>query len=269
MKPVLVILALMISCTGYSQSAGKDSSASCIAYWKAGEEKTYTIIHEKITNTPDKNESVIRFAYQVRVSVIDATANDYTIKWVFQLPDSARIKHPEMADSLPVYNGLQMLFRISEMGTFIELLNWEEVRDAYISMGAGKSLYTSRKLVEAGLIREIQLFHMPYGYKFTTKEMVANTRLPNPFGGDPFPAHQIYRVTELNPLWDQFTLVFQLKLDKSNMKSKMGAETYDMEDYTEYHFIQSTGWISSLFYKRTTSTGGLVQSDAYTIQLEK
>lgn len=266
MKFLPVILALMLSCTGYSQSAGKEGAANCIAYWKPGEERTYSIVHEKTIVTPEKKISLIRFGYLARVSVIDATEKDYTIKWVFQLPDTARIKHPEMADSLPVYNGLQMIFRTSEMGTFIELLNWEEVRDAYVNMGAAKDMYNSKAIVEATLIKEIQLFHMPYGYKFTTEESIADTKLPNLSDGRPLPAHQIYRLTELDRQRDQFALAFELKLDRSNIKYDV--KDYNIQDYTEYHFIHSTGWITNLVYKRTVTSAGTTQSDAYVIEMQ-
>jgi hypothetical protein len=39
-----------------------------------------------------------------------------------------------LADSLPVYNGMKMIFNITGVGSFIELLNWEEVRDTYFRM---------------------------------------------------------------------------------------------------------------------------------------
>jgi hypothetical protein len=67
------------------------------------------------------------------VSVIDSTAKGFMVKWVFHLPVEGGIP-PSVAGSLPVYNGLQMIFRITDVGEFIDLLNWEEVRDAYVKM---------------------------------------------------------------------------------------------------------------------------------------
>src|SRR4051812_36565623 len=124
MKAILCLSVLIISFSAWSQPAAKDGAANCITYWKLGEKKTYLIIHEK--SGADENARPIRFSYNALVSVIDSTAESYTVRWEFQLPEIFKEMHPHIADSLPVYDGMQMIFRISEMGAFIELLNWEE-----------------------------------------------------------------------------------------------------------------------------------------------
>ena len=282
MKMLLALAALILSFSGYPQPADKDSSANCVTNWKVGETKTYSIIHEKSTIDESGNNAPFRFEYQALISVLDATPDTYTIKWIFQLPDEYKTMHPRFAESLPVFDGMQMIFTTSEMGTFLELVNWEEVRDTYIrqmemslpkkmdstaraTLAATKKMFGSKQMVESTLIKEIQLFHLPYGYQFTTTEASADTQLPNPFGGEPFPARQTYRLTSLDK--DSFTLVFHLKIDKGSLRSIK--TDYDLQDYTEYRFINSTGWISRLFYKRTVLTGKTRQLESYSIDLKK
>ena len=277
MKIIPLLYALVLSFTGYSQRTPDDNSANCVANWKVGEMKTYSIVHEKSTVSESGNTTPFQFSYQAQIFVIDATPETYTIKWIFQLPDEFKALHPRLADSLPVFDGMQIIFTISEMGTFIELVNWEEVRDAYVrqmemslpknvdstaiaTMQATKKMFESKQLVEAALIKEIQLFHLPYGYQFTSTEGSSATRLPNPFGSGSLPGRQTYRLTSLDKANDAFTLVFQLKTDKMT--------SVDLQDYTEYHFITSTGWISRLLYKRTASAGKIRQSESYTIELK-
>ena len=238
--------------------------------------------------------------------MIDSTPKNYTIKWVFHLPEAITVLRPALADSLPVYNGMQMIFRVTEMGAFVELLNWEEVRDAYSKMmelslppkkdstltavvQSAKKLYNSKEMVESSLIKEIQLFHVPFGYKFESRLVTAPTEITNPFGGQPLPGIETIKASGLAPKKDSFTLVFNLRVDKANTKTlidsmmaKMNIKddgemqvarekyaSFDLHDYSEYHFIRSSGWIKRIFYNRTVDIAGTIQDDAYTITLQE
>jgi hypothetical protein len=306
MKAILIFSALILSFSGYSQSTLKDSAVNCVARWRSGEKRTYLITHEKSTITESGRSAPFRFAYEAQVSVLDSTARSYTVKWVFHIPDEYKKMHAGLADSLPAFNGMTMIFKTSEMGAFVELINWEEVRDAYFrqteislskknnSIAAtaikhAKEMFGSREAVESALIKEIQLFYTPYGYQFTTKVVSSDAGIPNPFGGDSFPAHQTYQITDIDRTKDAFSLVIHLKTDKAALSNlidpmlrKMGVKddaemaklrtqmaTYDMQDHSEYNFQNSTGWIRNLHYNRTVLAGAFKQSDTYTIELMK
>ncbi|MBS1602409.1 MAG: hypothetical protein JST42_07045, partial [Bacteroidetes bacterium] len=121
MKLHLTLSAAILFFSGYSQTfahsqPGNDSSVNCIAFWKMGDTKVYSIVHEKNTTTDGVKAAPFRFAYEAWISVIDSTAKNYTIKWVFHLPEAVTILRPALADSLPVYNGMQMIFRVTDMG---------------------------------------------------------------------------------------------------------------------------------------------------------
>ena len=298
MKLALILLALIPPFSGHSQ----DSAVSCITNWKLGDTKIYSIVHEKNT-VRSGNNSTFKFAYEAWVTVIDSTAKSYTIKWVFHQPKPAT-GAAALSDSLPVYNGMSMIFRITDVGGFIELLNWEEVRDTYVRMlelslpkkmdstavaglQASKNLFHSKEVVESSLIREIQLFHVPYGYRYSAAEVTAKTGIASPFGGDPFPAVQTLKLTELDPKKDEFTLAIDLRIDEGSLKGMMDSlfkkmnikddqemqaareqYSFDLHGFSEYHFIRSSGWIKRLYYKRTTVLAGATQSDAYTITLK-
>jgi hypothetical protein len=310
MKLLLLLSALTVSLSGRSQLAThsltlEDSSVNFVANWKLNDTKIYTIIHKKNTVDPAGKSDPFSFAYEAWITVLDSTAKNYTIKWIFHLPGDITILRPGLADSLPVYNGLQMIFRTTEAGAFVELLNWEEVRDAYTRMmelslpkktdstsaailKSAKDMYKSKELVESTMIREIELFHLPYGYIYTTREISAKMQLPNPFGGDPYPALQTYKVTELHPKEDFFVFAADMRVDKANTKSMVDAIlnkmnikddremqttrekyfSFDMHDFSEYTFIKSTGWIKRIYYNRTINMEGTTQTDTYTIKLK-
>jgi hypothetical protein len=299
MRLAFILLALTPCFSGRSQN----STASCITNWRLGDTKIYSIVHEKNAVGSDGKSSTFTIAYEAWVTVIDSSAKSYTIKWVFHQPKKSNLLSA-LSDSLPIYNGTSMIFRITDVGGFIELLNWEEVRDVYVHMlelsipkrmdssamaalQASKNIFNTKEMVESSLIQEIQLFHAPYGYKFSPVETTAKTEIGNPFGGEPFPAVQTSKITELDPKKDEFTLTFNLRVDKGNVKGiidsllkkmniKEGKEmqtareqySFDLHDFSEYHFIRSSGWIRRLYYKRTAVLSGTTQSDAYTITLK-
>ena len=233
MKYLLTFFTLSICFFAFSQSKVKDSSASCIANWKKGEEKVLYIIHNKENYEFDTLKSRINFSYEAHVSILDSNSTGYTVQWIFHLPEAIMQTNPNLADSLPVFEGMKMVFKTSGTGSFIELINWKEVKDAYIKMmefslpknpdstakavlNQTKALFNSKEMVEASLIKEIQLFHLPYGYKFTTKRTIAKTELANPFANEPLPAVQTFKITELRPKEDYFKLVVRQVIDKAS-----------------------------------------------------
>jgi hypothetical protein len=258
MKFLFTILLAVEAVSAWSQ---KDSSADCVTYWKKGETKVYSILHEKITDVKDSASRHFSFTYEAHITVLDATEEDYTIKWVFHVPQGGN-KELIGIQPLPVFEGMQMIFKISSVGTFIELINWEEVRDGYVHLSG--TVYSTKESVEAALIKEIQLFHQPYGYKFTTRKISENTQLSNPLGGDPLPAVQTYQITQLDRRQDRFTLSFHQDLDKSSLDKV----TFDISDHSEYEFIWSSGWIRQVQYNRVAGNKDMKQSDAYTITLK-
>jgi len=68
MRIPLTLSAAILFFSGYSQTsdhsqAGNDSSVNCIAFWKMGDTKVYSIVHEKATTTNGVKAAPFRFAY--------------------------------------------------------------------------------------------------------------------------------------------------------------------------------------------------------------
>ncbi|MHA4810773.1 hypothetical protein ACX0G9_21885 [Flavitalea flava] len=302
---------ILISTAARSQKAIKDSSAECLANWKTGEEKIYSIVHTKSTRQSGQEPSAVRFSYEVHVKVVDSTASEYTIQWVYHLTPEMKEELMKQPDPLPIFDGMQVIYTISEVGAYKELFNWEEVRDNYLHMLESslsqnpsnppnqdsaskaailqaKKLFQSKEMVEGALIKEILVYHHPYGYSFSTKDLRVETELSNPFGGRPLPAIQSFRITKLDPQHDRFTLAIRQNIEKGRSKpifdevikkrniknegelKKLLAEmaSFEINDSTEYIFIQSSGWISHLLYFRKATQGGITQTDAFTIDLK-
>jgi hypothetical protein len=152
-----------------------------------------------------------------------------------------------------------------------------------------KALFNSKEMVESALIKEIQLFYLPYSYTFTTKEIKSTAQLPNPFGSEPLPAVETYKITELNPQQNYFILVIRQDIDKpgaqkffeelfkkTNMdndkailEAKKIMENFEIKDYNEYKFIPSIGLPKRISYKRTMKNAQIMKTDSYIIEMKE
>ena len=305
MKLLLPILSFFIFSSVLAQDNFIDSSVNYIANWKKGARKIFYIAHNKKSYESGKLKSEFDFSYEAHVTILDSTEDSYTVQWVFQLPVKLKETNPRFADSLTAFNGMKMIFKTSESGEFKELINWEEVRDAYIKMmefslpkkmdstakqvlEQTKDMFNSKSIVEAALIREIQLFYVPYGYSFTIKGTSAKAQLPNPFGGSPLPAIITFKITELNPHENYFKLVISQDIDKKGAqkffeeffkKANLGSEKaqdearkfvegLEIKDYSEYKFIPSLGYPERINFIRTVKSGEKTNIDSYIIEIK-
>jgi hypothetical protein len=303
MKAFLTALVIITSLPLFSQNSG--FSAKCIPFWRNGENKIYHItrIIEKFERGELKSKH--GFSYEAHITVLDSSASSYTVQWIFHLPQKVKSENPGLADSLVVYEGMKMIYKASRSGVFIELINWQEVRDSYVKMmelslpknldsaaktavEQSKALFNSKGMAESALIREIQIFHFAYGNEFTTTEKKLETQLPNPFSGAPLPAVQTYKLSELNLQAGYFTLNFtqdidkvgaqtifesvfkkmNLPDDKAISEAKRLLSSLEISDHSEYKFFLLTGWPKYAHYTRTTKSEQMNQIDSMIIEME-
>lgn len=305
MKYLLFVIFTLASFLGNTQVDKPDSTASCVAYWEKGEKKTFLITHAKEKNVPGKTPSNSSLTYEAYVVILDSSSSGYKVQWTFQLPAVFKAKNPSLAGLLPVFDGLKIIFKTTEEGAFIELLNWEEVRDAFVKMmevslpkrldSAGKvalekskAVFNSKEMVESSMINEIKIFHLPYGFKYSTTAIKEITEIASPFGSEPLPASQVSQVTELDPKQDYFKLAIKEDIDKEGAarlfeallkKVDMSQDSISVEerkiissieisDYKEYQISQSTGWVKKVIYKRTVKSSEMSQVDSYVIEMK-
>jgi hypothetical protein len=199
MKWGILLIFLLWSGVGFAQNS--DSSFFCRARWKKGDTQSFRIHHRTRSEIPGQGPVTTDLFYQATVTVLDSNATGYTMQWVFNLSDSLRRRRPYLVDSLPVYSGLKMVYTTDVMGSFLFLRNWEEVRMAYVQMmeialprnasdaerdllSRTEAQYRTREAVEADLIKEIKLFHQPFGHRYSRQQRTMSGDLPNPWMSD-------------------------------------------------------------------------------------
>ena len=244
MKRVFFFLAFLSGALGISflpacsvvfgQGAG--TSIGCAARWKKGETKTFSILQTRHVQETGQPPSLFRLLYEARVTVLDSAAAGYTLQWVFHLPPEFRQAYPLSGDSLPVYEGLKMIYRTDPQGAFTELLNWQEVRAAYLKLvglslpgGSGDSaqriltgqVFATQQAVESNLIKEIRLYHLPYGHRWAgTAAMQAgspeNSEMPDPWSDTPLSSIRYWKIMDFMPADPYFTLTVREEADSGN-----------------------------------------------------
>jgi len=208
MKKSLALISILIINT-FVFAQVDSSSVPFVAYWHIGD--TYTFSVNKSYEQINENGKVIgdSLEYKARFKVLDSTETSYTIQWSFldnkYLPifvdDSIKHLTPELAE-------LEVIYKTSETGEFIGILNWEEIASKFNSYYSQLLLVTNKnsKLqnkvlsqispiknaikskagIEQFVFKELTYFHFPFGAVLPTNQaFYYEDEFPNIFGGDP------------------------------------------------------------------------------------
>ncbi len=243
--------------------------------------------------------------YDVAIKVIGEDQDGYTIEWVYG-NISYSGENPFVKKLYKTSEGLKIVYRTDHDGMFKELLNWKEVQEHLYGaldilekefpdsqaisavIGQFKAMYSSRESIE-NTLRDIQIYHSPYGGEYTLGEWTSTeTTLPNHLGGYPFPAVMKTGMTELDPVKNRCKIVSSQTIDSRRaaqaMKdflrtaSRMGGggtpswetdlSSVSINDVFEYDVELEGGWVSKAYYKRENQTGGARGVNTYEITLK-
>lgn len=188
MKKALTLLALILFFPVFAQINTEDSSVQIVGYWDNKEKHTYSFQYLKMS--VKGNDTVVSedIKYKADIQVTDSTATSYTVQWRYYNIE-ANCKN-EAANKLAKLNeGLVVNITTDEVGSFKELLNWEDikkhnekgamllVKDSGSNMeqkGAAyiREKYSSKDAIERHSIRDIQQFYDFHGIQLKLGEPI-------------------------------------------------------------------------------------------------
>lgn len=199
----LTIVLFIFSANLFSQINIADSTVQVIAYWDNGEKQDYTIIKTKTKLENGDTISIDSVRYEVELSVVDSTANSYTMQWVYKDVFSDN-KNPFIVKTMKTVKGLKVLYKTDEMGIYKEILNWEEINqymqkqydlfrdlvknapDLVEIIDKAQAIYANKAVLESSGFKEIKQFHNFYGGAFKLDEIIeAEMEAPTPFSDKP------------------------------------------------------------------------------------
>lgn len=212
-----------------------DSTAQVIAYWDKGEKQNYSVTHEKIKIKDSDTISKVITTYEVEITVLDSTAHSYTIEWLYKNLQN-KGENPLMQKILSATNDLKVIFKTDENGEFVELLNWEEIKD-YIQKTTAllrkeykdlpevdkvvdqlEATLSTKEAIEFTSIKDIQQYHSFHGGQYTLGKLVEATRkVPNVLGTEPFDAIISVSLDEINEEDNNFILRVSQEIDKEQL----------------------------------------------------
>lgn len=217
MKETLIIgIILFFSIKTFGQINVKDSTVQVIGYWSKLDKQSYNISYEKLKIKNKDTISRELMQYEVDLKIIDSTENSYITEWYYKNfkidTDNELVKKiTSLSDNISV------LIKTDEFGSFLEVVNWESVRD-YLNKVTKelkkelkdipnseqiienvKKIYSSKQSIESNAIKDAIQFYSFHGVKYKLGEEVSgDITVSNNFGGKPFDTKIKYSLDEIN-----------------------------------------------------------------------
>jgi hypothetical protein len=287
-----IIISLFIS-NAFGQINMKDSTAQVIGYWNIGDKESYNISLQKIKLRDTDTISNELMTYNVNVTVIDSTANSYSIEWFYHnYKTNSTNEIVKKVTSLS--EDLKVIIETDEFGAIKGVKNWEEV-SAYLKKSIGQikidfkdipnmdklfqqieGMYSSKAAIESAAIQDAQQFHTFHGGKYTLGEVLEfSMQVPNIYSPKtPFDSKITLSLDELNSDEDNFIIRSSQEVNSDqltnttfeylkNMAKTMKTKAPKKDEIgqltnitTTASRIHGTGWlIYSILTKNVTTMG--------------
>jgi len=302
-----VVLALSVPGTAFLAVAKDDAcTITLMPHWEKGEKHRYTMVKGRRT-TQGAGAVNGTATTPIRIEVLDANDDGYCIAWTAgktRIDDPAQAADPLtkamtdltsdvtvvlQLDSRTKLQGVRNWRQLQAMGRKVIEMTLEEARrvgtnDTTIEKTRQQllSLLATRQQVEMLFTRSSQVFFMPLGLELSAGRAVEYAdRLPNPFGGEPFPTRASFTVDRIDPSSDTAMLTWRQEIDPvagarvleetlKDLTARTGrpvpaGKTLDFVNVTdEARFVlhRSSGWPRRLSHTRTTIVAGVSQEDS-------
>lgn len=187
-KTVILFLLLINVTTSKGQINFQDSSAQVISYWDLGEKQEYSISLQKLKYSDEDTTSNETITYDVEISVIDSTADTYTVRWFYKNFNSDT-QNPIEQKLMAITENIAVDIKLDELGVIKSVENWKEVK-AYMEKAIDslesdlnipgmdklfqqvRGMYATKEAIEASSIQDAQQFHNFHGGKYTLNEEI-------------------------------------------------------------------------------------------------
>lgn len=200
---LLTGLLLLIGLSTFAQINTADSTAQVIGYWGKGEKQKYLISYDKLQLSGDDTTRKENAKYEVEISILDSTANSYIIEWNYRNFNVAKI-NMLTKDVTDIIRDMSVVFKTDEFGSFIEIINLEEIRDLLKealeltknSIPANSevlnvwdetvSKFLTKQAIEGLALQDIQQFYTFHGGSYKLGEVLKGiVEVPNVLGNEP------------------------------------------------------------------------------------
>ncbi len=217
MKKLLIFgVLIFLSSNLFCQISLKDSTVQVIGYWAKQETQSYDVTYEKLKIKSKDTISRELIKYEVDIKIIDSTENSYIIEWFYK-NYSIDTENKLVKKLASISNDISVRIKTDEFGAFIEVMNWEEVRDYltkvtetlknelrdvpnYEKIIANiMNIYSTKESIEGNAIKDALQFYKFHGVKYKLgEELTGKSETSNNYGGQPFETDVRYSLDEIN-----------------------------------------------------------------------
>lgn len=234
-KLLLTTFIMLIALSAFAQINMEDSTVQVIGYWDKNEKQTYQISTEKYKYSNSDTTRTEKLLYKVDISIIDSTADSYTINWYYY--DYQFNGQNEITKKLiELYKDMKVVIKTNEMGVFQDVLNWKELRTQInegikmikneYSMNTDfvkiieniEKKFTTKESIINSSIAEIQQFYSFHGAKYKLGEDIeTQMKAPNMYGKEPFDTYVNLWLDEINEEDNNFVLRMNQEIDSTQL----------------------------------------------------
>ena len=256
MNKLLFITIFLISSTLFGQISVQDSTVQVIGYWSKQETQSYDISYEKYKIKSKDTISRELMKYEVDIKIIDSTENSYTIEWFYK-NYSIDTDNELVRKLTSIANDISVKIKTDEFGAFIEIVNWEEIRD-YLTkvtetlkdelkdvpnhekiIANVMKVYSTKESIEANAIKDALQFYQFHGVKYKLgEELEGKLETTNNYGGNPFETDVRYSLDEINEIDGN-----------SILRSTQAINSEQLTDAT-YNYLEKLGTFGDKFPPR-------------------
>jgi len=234
-KTLFTTILLAISYIGLGQINMEDSTVQVVAYFDKGEQQIYSLTSEKIKISGSDTTSKELITYEVEITVKDSTDKSYTIEWFYKNINT-NSTNETAKKLLNVSKDMKVIYMTDEVGSFIEVVNWKEIRD--FNKKACASLrteykdipemekvinqievsFSTKESIESVSIKDIRQFHTYHGAKYKLGEVIEGQQeIPNIYGAKPFDSYSSVFLDEINVEDNNFILRSSQEIDSNQL----------------------------------------------------
>jgi len=246
----------LLSSTLFGQISVKDSTVQVIGYWAKQETQSYDVSYEKFKIKNKDTISRELMKYEVDIKIIDSTENSYTIEWFYK-NYSIDTENELVRKLTSIANDISVKIKTDEFGAFIEIVNWEEVRDYLTKVTENlkdelkdvpnfekiianvMSIYSTKESIEANAIKDAIQFYQFHGVKYKLgEELEGKLETANNYGEKPFETDVRFSLDEINEIDGN-----------SILRSTQVINSEQLTDAT-YNYLEKTGTFGDKFPPR-------------------
>lgn len=216
--PRLLFLLLVVVATRtatFCAASNEQPTLNVIAYWNKGDRFNVKTTYHAEKGIPNQKLEFNSELY-AEIVVLDFTKDSYTIQWTYTKTNIAPNDNSVDNQLKRSIKNLKFVYKISDAGAFISLLNYEELKSKVnqafdtllLTLGGTQTqvqLKQSRQSIltplgiQTVLMKDIMVFHFVLGKQYETdKAQEGAIKIPSMFGGEPYSAIERVEIPVVN-----------------------------------------------------------------------